>query len=187
MKKCSILLILGICILLCTSCQQIMNRALSEDKEDSFTIPLEAYYGTDLRIDGYYYRKHNTDKIYSIYVFYNNGVCKLSTESAKSIEGLDSLIQKDDWKKYPHIKWTMGVFRIPGPKIISFQILYPQSNEPLNLTGVILNDTTYLIRSTEPSTNNSYLSQTDEEYHFRKLSPKPDSLDHTGPEDILLH
>jgi hypothetical protein len=188
MKKYSILLFLCLCVILCTSCQQIMNWALNGDKEDSFTIPLEAYYGTDLRLDGYFYRKHDTENIYRICFLYKDGVCKLSTENAKSIEALDSLIIKDDWKKYPHIIWACGVFRITESKKISFQIwMDHKTREPINITGNIINDSALLITVPDLIKNDCRISRPDEEYHFRRLSPRPDSLDHYGPEDILIH
>jgi hypothetical protein len=42
-------------------------------------------------------------------------------------------------------------------------------------TGVILNDTTFVLKEQKRSKDGSELQIIDETYHFKKFSPKPDS------------
>ncbi len=158
-------------------------------KDDELTLPLQAYTGNDMRMDGYYYQEiaSTTEGFGSSYFFYENGVLFYSggfrLDQQKEIENRfidfgwidDSSNRKHQW----------GVFIIDGGRI-KFERWYPSSGGGLPAyvrEGTILNDTTFRIERSYRIVDGDRTEERDrnEIYHFVEFSPKPDSTNEFIP------
>ena len=166
------------CILLFMSyfsCQKLITYK-------GFILAKTPYTGNELRIDGYYYRYYECSKgsnCIDVRCFYRNGILLDMGGGAISLEEADEYIRKNyiDGNAnpvYEYLKW--GLFVI-NEQTIKLECYFP--NDDITKwtyirEGIILNDTTFRIRSIyHPRTNNR--SETNDLYHFRQFSPKPDS------------
>jgi hypothetical protein len=143
---------------------------------EKFTIKRTPYLGSELRIDGYYYLKHEKTRIYC-FVFYSNGV--VLNYSAVDLHELE-----EQFSKFPNVstdkRLLWGPFIINGNELRFEEIDNSVHGQWLVCTVqcTILNDTTFRI-------DKGFLSHTGKavpnrrtfegEYHFRQYSPKPDS------------
>lgn len=149
------------------------NLILGED--DKLTFNKEYNFSGRIKLEGYYYKEigaqFNSDDCYFLY---RNGIIMsigvINTDSARQI--LNDKFED----KLRNIKYVWGLYQIKGDSI-SFEKWYPSSGPPkvtFIRKGVILNDSTFVIRSLMRS-NGEDKSAVEEYYHFRKFSPKPDS------------
>lgn len=153
------------------SCEKI-------ERDDKFALTKQAYFGYQLKINGYYYQKAE-GKYYTIYFFYEDGILLYGGGNFNYQELIDK--EKDynneTWlravKKY---KDFWGVYYIESNSI-AFERWYPSSGGPYPAyirSGEILNDTTFVITKSIRS-NGKEEQQLNEVYHFKEFSPKPDS------------
>ena len=149
-------------------------------KDDVLSIPKLPYNGNQLRIDGYYYEIGVDGYLYPEYFFYSNGSLiyiggryspnTIDTELEYFIKSPNYI---DDAK---NDKLSGGLFIIDGVSI-KFEKWYPSSGGGLPAyirSGVILNDTTFLISKSVRSKTGEE-KELNETYHFKQFSPKPDS------------
>ncbi|HEB61516.1 MAG TPA: hypothetical protein ENI82_00035 [Bacteroidetes bacterium] len=157
--------------MLLVSCSVFKDGIISLNRKD--------FNGTNLKIDGYFYRNLKSDiPSINIYFFYRNGVAlygratpisELTQVEETYISGeFDALSQKS--------KTGWGVFEIKGTRI-SFETWEPSSGGPVETvvrSGEILNDTTFVIEKFF----NNYDGKTsvgNDTFYFHQFSPKPDS------------
>lgn len=151
----------------------------TKGNDDLLSLPLTPYTSNQLRIDGYYYQiGYDGKTINSAYFFYGNGVL-ISTGGAKtSLMEMDSYIQKYYLhnQSYKKVKYDWGVFMIEK-SVIKFERWYPSEkpHKAFVREGIILNDTTFKITKSYYSNSSQHWTE-NETYHFRKFSPKPDSI-----------
>ena len=149
--------------------------------DDKLSLEKRPFDGRQLRIDGYYYTSWNVGEKerYDTYFLYRNGVLLNGASFLKE----DKLKKEQEFKdgtyhKRSDVKYTWGVFDIVGDSIV-FERWYP-SEKPHRAyirAGKILNDTTFIITESYRMRFDRKTSHREREevYHFRELSPKPDS------------
>lgn len=143
------------------------------------TIEKQNYKGNQLRIDGYYYQKHE-GKYYSLYFFYRDGTILYGGGGFTEKELLEQEKQftSEAWLKATrNSKIDWGVFIINDGSI-AFERWYPSSGgvPPVYLrSGKILNDTTFVINKAINSGKPTEQRTKNETYFFKEFSPKPDS------------
>lgn len=156
--------------ILFSSCDKLL-------KNDELSLKRIPYFGNELRIDGYYYRKINNDneEFLNLYFFYSNGIVRYGGGGYLSYEEVEDRIinhrlvdgrSRTDW----------GVFHITD-NTIQFEMWYPSSGggAPTYVReGAIMNDTTFHITMSYRS-NGKEKREKDEIYHFRQFGLKPDS------------
>lgn len=152
-----------------------------EDKE--FTIEAMPYHGSELKIDGYYYLKHDKSRIY-YYVFYSNGV--VLQGSSKDIYELDAKFHNTQ-KDYTDDRLLWGPFIVKGNELRfeHYNNTFPDYKwRIITVYCTILNDTTFRIdKGTLSHKGKDVTNQKvfPSEYHFRQYSPKPDSTNTVVP------
>ena len=149
-------------------------------KDDELSIQRTDYLGDELRIDGYYYLIYGDGNYMSETFFYRNGMLlKGNAGLVNNIEEHENNYSNGSfYDVVKDSKSVWGVFKVTGNKIF-FEKWYPTEG-PLPAyvrSGVILNDTTFHITEVYRMQNGEKtdLSTTDEIYHFKQFSPKPDS------------
>jgi hypothetical protein len=159
-----------ICLLVLTSCGEKQELQLSTAKEN--------YTGT-LKTNGYYYltiSNSTEERTLSYFLYRNgtllyggaplvNGVPTRETEYTNGTWALSAQPEKTYW----------GIFQISNNDIL-FDQWYIRDGGILaayQSNGVVLNDSTFMMTTS----NRDGLSGTplEEVYHFKALSPKPDS------------
>jgi hypothetical protein len=157
------------------SCQKLITYK-------GFVLTQIPYTGSELRIDGYYYKYYECYKgsnCIDMRCFYRNGIILDMGGVALSLEEADEYIQSkfiegSTHPNYEYSKW--GLFIIDG-QIIKIEQYYA-TDDITRWTyireGVILNDTTFLITVFYRSDGKERV-EVDEIYHFRHFYPKPDS------------
>ena len=158
----------------------VMQNCLKHNyaNDDKLSIQRTDYLGDELRIDGYYYLLYG-DGYYTAAFFYRNGI--LFQGAAGSIDDIEEHenYYLNGYYNNNNVKYRWGVFKIEE-NLIKFERWYPSSGGPIHAyvrSGVILNDTTFHITEVYRMQNGEKtdLSTTDEIYHFKQFSPKPDS------------
>ena len=161
-------------MIFCISCKKLF-------KEEALTIPLQSYNGNELKVDGYYYRISSDNKgnpAYEIYFLYRNGVVLYG--GFPLLSELPSREQSYmDGSYYSNMgsitNW--GRFNVAGSDI-KIEKWYPSSGGPYPVYlfgGAIENDTTYHLTYSKESHGEHKYEEENKLYHFKKLSPKPDS------------
>ena len=148
-------------------------------KDEELTLEKQPYNGNELRLDGYYYYRLDDGRIWNTYFYYHNGIMLYGIETDTLDENLDKYDAwyrtRDflDYIKKSKSRW--GLFQIHGDSIVFERLLIDDGGFPVGrFSGNILNDTTFIITKEEnPYSGNVYPKN--ELYHFRALSPKPDS------------
>ena len=146
--------------LFCFSC----TPTLSTERETNIS--------NKLNLQGYYYAEitRETDWgtksiFYRVYVLYSNGVINYNTVEVSNIERIPPLILEYQ-VKYPNIPSSWGVYKIKNNDIMVDK-WYPGGFAPsIIMKGSILNDTTFMLQLDK---------HTIDTYHFKYMSPKPDS------------
>ena len=151
-------------------------------EDDQLSIPKTPYTGKQLRMDGYWYNDYANNTYREVYFFYNNGIAMsvgaFPIDETSKREQAFQTVEFYDRIKQNKLCW--GVFQVDGDKI-TFERWYPSSGGPTHAyvrAGKILNDTTFQITESYrmQGGNKTEVSAKDEVYHFKKFSPKPDSV-----------
>jgi hypothetical protein len=150
--------------------------------DDKLTLTKEPYTGSQMKIEGYYYRK-NAIYCTSVYFLYRDGTfIDAGCFSCKPDEIENHVKNKDwtQWRRYEKSAIGYGVFQISGSQIL-IENWRPSSSWSLPAylyKGEILNDTTFVITQSQRSKPNALdndFSAKHEIYRFRHFSSKPDS------------
>jgi len=146
-------------------------------EDDEFISKKQPYSGSELRTDGYYYKKENNEYM-GFLCFYKDGCLLTMSGRDSSLELADNYIERvfvhNAFHKEKPLYW--GLFLIQNNNQLKMEY-YRGSNwgkEVYVKEGVILNDTTFKINTMyridgSNRQNQNYI------YHFRQFSPKPDS------------
>ncbi len=132
------------------------------------------YTGNELRIDGYYYSEEDNNGDHSIAVFFRNGICIYTYTDSENIEK-DILLNKSLINRFRNEPNHFGVFYINGTSL-EFEE-WENGRDIITFSNFckILNDTTFL--RTKYRNNQSGDSYSEKLlFHFKKFSPKPDSI-----------
>lgn len=156
-----------------TSC-----RKLGFCHDTEFSIKKTAYTGTQLRTDGFYYGKGDTDYIGTVrcdvLIFYKNGILMFPGSPKE-----DSMEEYMTISHRKNVSYGWGLFIIEGTTIKTERRPPTFAGcAPMNLmTGQILNDTTFILTSSETRKNKgkSETTEISEQYFFRQFGTKPDS------------
>lgn len=147
-------------------------------QDDPLSLIKETFTGSQLRVDGYYYRKVNTNYFPECF-FYENGSLLYLGGNFYDFSEIDDYIQRAflNRNNYSNSKLSWGLYNIDGQDI-KFERWYP--DPPLKAyvkSGEIINDTTFIITKSYRIVNGKKtdVSQANEIYHFKEFSPKPDS------------
>jgi len=177
-KKINMKSIFALSMLLFMSCKKIF-------RDDILSIPQTPYNGSQLRIDGFYYRETENNPYIIVYLFYRNGTLISAGGFPKPLEKVEEGLRAPDINNVKNAKYNYGRFLIEADSI-QFERWYPGS-PPLPAyirAGRILNDTTFVITESFRMQNGKK-TETDsgrnEVYHFRQFSPKPDSTNRFVP------
>jgi hypothetical protein len=182
------LLLLPVFVFMFISCK--VFEPLSLNKQD--------YRGNNLKTDGYYYifkdkeegftlkeKKYNTFFIYRNGIYFGGKGLSSPTFDISNLDSLDLSVKKKviNVVKYEPLQYEWGVFKVNGSEIVierwvtaSGGGIYPTQI----LKGEIKNDTTinfHTLVGAHPVNYNrkKKILKIDETYHFRQMSPKPDS------------
>lgn len=149
--------------------------------DENFTIQRTPYTDTNIRIDGYYYKKGQDAAgvgYRSILFFYRNGVVLFgSTPTDSELTSWENNFKNGTY--YASISGTKGVWGIFN--IDSLEIIYEWwvnrngSFRVVKYAGKIDNDTTIIFTSSEMADGSEH-SLENMIYHFKQFSPKPDSV-----------
>ena len=157
------------------SCKKL---GLCDDKE--LSLVRKDLNSNLLKTNGFYYRNAGTDyqgvKLYETVVFYKNGTIMLPGTS--EIEKLDDYIIMISKSNQSDTKFVWGLFDIDSNNISLNHWVAAQCGYPAVLrTGEIINDTTFVLKKMK-RWNSQGTTEQDiiEEFHFRQLSIKPDSI-----------
>lgn len=175
MKIFQLLLVVLICTTLFCSCESLIEKLFGKNEELSFTKT--EYNGDQLRIDGYYYCKHEGAELSRLRIlfFYRDGILlyggfpllnELGDRENEFISGQYSKFAK----KYPS-DW--GLFTVDSISI-QYEMLYGGPFLAYIDSGIIINDTTFVIlkRKSSYGKDEKVLQDT---FRLKPFSPKPDS------------
>lgn len=140
-----------------------------------FALKKRDFYGTQFRIDGYYYQKYGTPEKLTIYFFYRNGIL-LHAGDGYTIDIEAKFENGELYEKLKENKYCWGLFNIDS-NIIQFERYYNSddiSKDAYIRSGEILNDSTFRITKSMRS-DGKEVSDENEMYYFKKFSPKIDS------------
>ena len=146
-------------------------------KDEELTLPKQPYNGDELRTDGYYYQAG--EKAITVMFLYEDGtMIHAGSVSVQEISQREEMFKNGEF--YNHIKnnktcWC--VYRIENDKITTNYWVSPKPFRCYFEEGTILNDTTFVIQRYYRMENGEMTEEweTNETYHFRQFSPKPDS------------
>lgn len=151
-------------------------------EDDPLSIARQNYNGNQLRVDGYYYVGYyaNSNYYFNTFFLYRNGtLLNTGAEESGDFIQFETRLQSfnsDFWKNGPKYYW--GVFVIDSAEI-KFEKWYCAEGvcSAYIRAGKIVNDTTFLITEKYKIVNGkkSKLRESNEIYHFKQYSPKPDS------------
>jgi len=157
--------------------------AKKQDKEEMLTIPKTNYIGTELNIDGYYYRlsaDNMGNTAYEIYFFYRDGTVLFGGFPLQSqLFARETQFSNGEYYNQAIMsKTNWGRFQIINESI-RFERWFPSSGGPARVyqqSGIILNDSTFHITTSTPSHGDGTPKVIDHTYHFKKFVTKPDSV-----------
>ncbi len=158
-------------LLFLTNCSKI--------EYESFSYERVSYAGDLLSFNGYYYCKIKEDA-YSINVFYRDGKMLgfgVSIDDEDVFAELDKNVAEYDDRNYNE-KFDWGLYLV-NDSLISIEMhdiydldVLSRSVGTFFRDGIILNDTTILIKKERDDTN---INEVNKKYFFRKFQSKPDS------------
>ena len=143
-------------------------------RDENLLIERAPYYGSELRIDGYYYKQVD-DKI-GIKFFYKNGIMidfisYFPTTNLKEVDvGIAGMYEK--WKDNKLI-WNVFLINSNTVQYSGWSTSVGGGRPSFKSIGIIKNDTTFHITKSINSDGSEF--ESNDVYHFRQFSPKPDS------------
>lgn len=155
----------------------LLTSCRGERWDDELTLPKQSFTGSQLRLDGYYYR--STSSNYETIFLYRNGVvlygaytpfAEIESQEENYANGTFYNSVKDD-------KTSWGRFIIAGNEI-KREFWQPSNGGALQTfthSGTVVNDTTFRISSSWRSCKPKRKKDLDEVWRFKAFSPKPDS------------
>jgi hypothetical protein len=147
-----------------------------EFKDDKMTLHKHPYYGSELRMDGYYYIYDNNTYI-TPWCFYQDGCLLVISGRRSDLQEADNHIIQMYIRNfhYKQVQHHWGVFHINNNNIV---MQYYQGDNYRTIVkveeGHILNDTTFQM-TLRYRVNGEDRESINDVYHFRQFSPKPDS------------
>lgn len=149
-------------------------------KDEQQPLPKQAYTGNKLRLDGFYYGAPTIDYKgivrYDILIPYADGVVLFpgNTELSEMQSYIAALA---DGKALRSVKTSWGTFKIQDTSITFGRWYVSTCSYPSSLiTGRIVNDTTFVLTSTEiRSGGMNTIKATSDTYSFMHYTAKPDS------------
>lgn len=145
--------------------------------DDDLTLPKQDYTGNQLRVDGYYYSITSNNN-YQIFFYYRNGcVLEAGVVEADNLAASEqSYMNGTFYNAVKNYKHDWGRFTIEGA-MIKDELWKPNTGplEAYTSEGQILNDTTFKMTKSWRSCKPKKVREFEETYHFKQLSPKPDS------------
>lgn len=162
-----IILILQI-LLLFTGCKDIFR------KDDELSFVRTPNTSNKIRLDGYYYKYINPDRV-GIRIYYQNGVVYY-TSKFNNLNSFEETVNDGNEITHESIKIQWAIYLIKedsiftnGLAILSGALYFSE----MFSKGIILNDTTILSKETKFS--NGHIEYFNDTIHFKQFSPKPDS------------
>jgi len=154
-------------------------------KDDTLYLEREQYTGFDIRLDGYWWKnlESNVPRI-ETYFFYQNGVVLYGMAiQISKIHATEEEFKSVNFAQFVRKSKTgWGVFQVNANEI-EFETWEPSSGGGLKTSvrsGVILNDTTFVITNLFSNYTKKNYPKNDT-FHFKKLTPKPDSTNRWVP------
>ncbi|MBK7691064.1 MAG: hypothetical protein IPK62_04460 [Bacteroidetes bacterium] len=175
-------LILIFALLSFTNCRKLLKC----NENENLTFAKNAFNGTQLKLNGYYYYFNSVDSYWPIF-FYKNGIVSrrlsYAFDTSKINQFEAELMDGTYYKSVKGDKYSWGLYQIDG-NAIKYEVFASKSAAscyyPVILTGTIINDTT--IHFTNKTNSDGTDSKTiNEIYHFKQFSPKPDSTNSFTP------
>lgn len=158
----------------------------SNKMDDVLSITRTPYNGNQLKINGYYYQKYNS-QYYNIHFFCSNGILiDFSGGNMNSFEQIENYLNDPETLiRIKNTKYSWGVFLVNGNNL-KMEQWHPSSGGPLPAyvrSGSILNDTTFQITEMYRMQNGKKtdISTINEIYYYKAFSPKPDSTNKFVP------
>ncbi len=150
----------------------------SDDFDAQLTLQKAPYFGSELKIDGYFYLKREKTDRYHIIFFYSNGVLLYGYDHKEdNLSNLEGLIKNGIYKDAFDTHHLWGIFEIDKDSLIFERWTpspWPVDPQPAKYYCKILNDTTFNIYKSEMSFDGDPDFENDT-YHFRQFDHKPDS------------
>ena len=153
--------------------------------DDVLTLKKTIYTGTQLKTNGYYYMLENNN-INSIFFLYKNGIINsFGASGSNFLEAESNFTNSHVLDIVYNNKYNWGLFIIENNnlKIEKWQTGNGSPFPAYFNTGKILNDTTFQLTELYRLRNGQKTEfvETNYTYHFRKYSPKPDSINNFIP------
>ena len=148
-------------------------------KDEELVLEKQPYTGNALRLDGYYYNRLEDGRIWNTFFYYRDGtmLCGIGSEyTDDDLEKYDIWFTDNEFLDFlKKDKYSWCLYQIHDDSICFEKWMLSDGGFPVNrFSGIILNDTTFVITKVEnPHSGNVY--QHNDLYHFHAFSPKPDS------------
>ena len=153
-------------------------NACKDDDEDVKLSQVKAPYTGTLKTNGYYYLDFNSDVSRKlIYILYRDGTILYGGSPPNTgLTAREEEFKNGDWKTLSVPEKTFwGTFKIDGSAITFCQWHLRDGGllEEYKTYGSIINDSSFVMTGT--TRTGQINAPIDELYHFKPLSPKPDS------------
>ena len=171
-------IILAVLVCVFMGCTTLFPR---EDEE--FSFQRRNYTGTNLRLDGFYYKKwfdEGIEKFWAITFLYSNGI-RLSLGGGDDMQNMNEYTKEYVKSYYGNNKFGWGIFYVENDKTVTETWVGTESGYKVSRReGIILNDTTFVMKESSQivdgkKTNIRQLNPDIETYYFKQFSPKPSS------------
>lgn len=150
----------------------------SDDSDKELTLQKAPYYGSELKIDGFFYHQREETDRYHIIFFYSNGVLLYGYDQKEdNLSNVEDLIKNGIYHDASDTHHLWGIFEINNDNLIFERWTpspWPSNPQPAKYYCKIINDTTFKIYSSEMSYEGNPDVENDT-YKFRKFDNKPDS------------
>jgi hypothetical protein len=150
-------------------------------KDKEFSMEAIPYTGNELRIDGYYYKKTDSDTTRAhVLVFYANGI-QFGGSSVESLIGIEDRFRDPNYiKDLRDCLFCWGPYDIKdGVLRFEFYSIFGNYWHIVRANCNLLNDTIFVIKQTN-RIDGKNVSRGDflGEYRFKQFIPKPDSTNY---------
>lgn len=143
-------------------------------EDDTFSLHKTPYAGDEMRIDGYYWCYMESGDWYKIIIPYANGVV-INNFGCDSLIELENEILGNTFKAVNKYNWGIYVVDDSIIKIENIQGVGGLHDFAYTYYGTILNDSTLHFYKRKESYS-SVAEVTNDTFHFKAFSPKPDSI-----------